>query len=103
MANGFLYPRNFTVELMEADDATSAWVKVQGAGYYNWMMWGTWDGAAAQLQWSPDGGTTGINLDGVTLTADGGWTDIPLAQGHVRIVITGAGTTSLSSSIYGIQ
>jgi hypothetical protein len=88
--------------LMSADDETSAAVYVFG-GRYNWTVWGTWDGASAQLQWSPNVGTTWIDVDGAALTANGGWSDIPIAEGSVRVTISSAGgTTSLTSKLGGV-
>lgn len=85
--------------LPAASSATGSAVAVT-SGHYNWVAYGTWSGATAQLQWSPDAGTTWINFDDVLLTADGGWSDIPIATGHCRVLITG--TPSLTSKLYGV-
>ncbi|MDQ0472954.1 hypothetical protein [Labrys wisconsinensis] len=57
--------------LLNAAAATGGWSAVQGCRY-SWRVYGTWAGATAQLQVSPDGGTTAINVDDAVLTADGG-------------------------------
>lgn len=90
------------VVLLSAAAATGSGIEVS-AGYYNWSVYGTWDSATAQLQWSPDAGTTWIDVDGVSLTANGGWTEVPIAFGLVRASISGAGgSTSLSSLAGGV-
>lgn len=73
------------------------------AGRYNWVIYGTWGGATAQLQFSPNAGATWINVDDAAQSADGGFSDIPLSQGSHRVVLTGAsGSTSLSSTLFGV-
>lgn len=88
-----------SVTLLTAAAATGSTTAVS-SGRYNWYVYGTWNGATAQLQWSPNSGSTWINVDGAALTADGGWTDIPVSAGSMRVLITGAGgSTSLSSTL----
>lgn len=86
--------------LLSAASATGSAVAVT-AGAYNWYAYGTWNGATAQLQWSPDAGTTWINVDGATLTANGGWSNVSLAAGHARVSFTGS-PTSISSKLGGV-
>ena len=94
-----LTPVNYV--LLTASLVTGAAVVIV-AGNYTWSAWGTWDGATAQLQFSPDAGTTWIDITDVDLTANGGVFNIPLPAGQVRVVITGAGgSTSLSSVLQG--
>lgn len=90
------------ITLLSAADETGSAVMVF-PGTYNWYVYDTWDGATAQLQFSPDEGSTWIDIDGLALTADGGWTGIELAAGHVRVEISDAGaSTSLSSDLRGV-
>jgi hypothetical protein len=89
--------------LLSAAAATGSAVAVN-RGYYSWSAWGTWDGATAQLQWSPDSGTTWFSVVGASLTANGTFTDIPLGYGSARVAISSAGgTTSLTSIFRGIR
>lgn len=90
------------VVLLTAASATGAGVSVMN-GRYSWFVWGTWGGATAQLQWSPDGGTTWIDIDGASLTANGGFLNIPISSGKVRVTITGGTSPSLSSKFGGID
>lgn len=90
--------------LLAAAAATGAWRAISEGGVYNFVAWGTWNGATAQLQWSPDGGTTAIDIDAASLTANGGWSGIPLARGHARCAISGAGgSTSISARLDGVS
>lgn len=85
--------------LLAAATGTGSWVPVS-QGRYNWEANGTWNGATAQLQYSPDGGTTAINFDNCTLTANGGVCDIPIYEGHVRVSASGT-FTSMTSKLKG--
>lgn len=90
------------ITLMTAVAATQAGVAVV-AGTYNWPVYGTWNGATAQLQFSPNSGTTWISIDGAALTADGGFAGISFGAGQARVLITGAGgSTSLTSKLLGV-
>lgn len=80
-------------------DTTGAAITI-AAGEYFWSAWGTWDGATAQLQFSPDQGTTWIDVDGAALTANGGFSHVGLGSGQARVAISGAGaSTEISSSL----
>lgn len=72
------------------------------AGKYNWSAYGTWNGAVAQLQWSPDSGTTWIDVDGATASANGGWTGVPMGAGHARVSFSGS-PTSITSKLSGVR
>lgn len=89
------------VALLSAASATGSGVVVTG-GYYSWMIWGTWGGTTAQLQWSPDGGTTWIDIEEATASVNGGVSNIPIASGKVRVLLTGGSSISLSSKLGGI-
>jgi hypothetical protein len=90
------------VQLLDAAAATGAG-DLWAGGRAAWLVWGTWDGATAKLQMTPDQGTTWIDVDGATATVDGGGPfDLPPLK-H-RVVISGAGvSTSLSSALFGMQ
>jgi hypothetical protein len=91
------------VTLLSAAAATGSAVRTSG-GRKAYFIYGTWDGATATLQWSPNGGTTWFSVAGSALTANGTFTDLPLSDGHCRVLISGAGgTTSLSSEIEDIK
>lgn len=87
--------------LLASSSATGSAVPIT-AGKYNWAVYGTWNGASAQLQWSPNGGTTWIDIDGATASSDGGWTGIPLGNGVVRVSFNGT-PTSISSKLSGVR
>jgi hypothetical protein len=90
------------ITLLSASSVSGGAAAIAGGRYF-WAVYGTWDGATAQLQWSPNSGTTWVDLDGASVTANGGFTDIALAAGHVRVSISGAGgSTSLSSKLSGV-
>jgi hypothetical protein len=76
----------------------TAGVSVQD-GYYSWTVYGTWGGASAQLEWSPDNGTNWIALDGISATANGGFIEIPISEGKVRTTITGGSGVSLKANL----
>ena len=66
------------------------------------VIYGTWDGATATLEISPDDGTTWIVVDAInaTLTANGAFDFMAAAGFLYRIAISGAGAgTSLSSKV----
>jgi hypothetical protein len=87
------------VSLLSAASSTGDAVWWPG-GSALWMVHGTWGNAVAQLQVTPDDGTTWIDLGGMRETANGGWTEVPLPAVKVRVAISNAGaTTSLSSSL----
>lgn len=89
-------------DLLDNASTTGSGVRVSG-GNYDWLAWGTWDGATAQLQFSPDYGTTWIDFAGVLLTANGGWSGIPIPAGFARVSISGAGgSTSIDSKLGGV-
>lgn len=84
--------------LLSAAAATGSAIQISD-GVFQWTTYGTWDGATATLQWSPNATTTWIDVDG-SLTANGAFTEIYLSAGHVRTAISGAGgTTSLTSKL----
>lgn len=87
--------------LLTAAGVTGASVAVVSS-LYNWFVWGTFGGATAQLQWSPDGGATWISIDTVVLTGNGGFNNVPILSGYVRVLITGGSSISLSSRLGGV-
>jgi hypothetical protein len=92
-------PSSSPTVLLTSASATGAAATWAG-GLATWEVWGTWSGTTAQLQRSPDGGTTWINIDGASLTANGGWSNLSLPAGSYRVTITGGpGGVSLSSQL----
>lgn len=85
------------VTLLTDADTTSDAAEWAG-GDCQFTAWGTWDGATAQLQWSPDDGSTWIDVDGAGLTENGG-VIVSLPAGSVRAAISDAGTTSLNADL----
>lgn len=58
-----------------------------------WLVaYGTWGGATAKLQWSPDLGTTWIDVTDASFTANG-LVRLFLCAGYVRGVVSGGGGT----------
>lgn len=56
-----------------------------------WLTaYGTWDGATAKLQWSPDVGTTWIDIEDASFTANG-LARLFMCAGHIRGVVSGGG------------
>ncbi|MCI0551955.1 MAG: hypothetical protein L0287_13465 [Anaerolineae bacterium] len=83
--------------LTNAITTGSAVAWVGGSGF--WEAWGDFDGSTAQLQKTPDSGTTWINISGASLTADGG-VIVQLPRDNIRVLLTGGGTnTSVSSKM----
>lgn len=95
-----------SVQLLQ-DDAATGGASAATSGRYLWSVYGTWDGAAARLQYSPNGS---VWLD---LEVDGGrWTTaqsdramlIDLPAGDYRVSISSAGgATSLTSTLSSIR
>ena len=86
-----------TIEALDGASATGSgvvWPGGDGALFVS----GTWDGAIAALEWSPDNVTWYALGSGSTLTADGGLL-FSLPSGYVRVAITNAGTTSLDAIV----
>lgn len=88
------------VTLLTAAAASSEWIEVSGGGWF-WHARGTWGGATATLQWSPDDGTTVIDLDADALTDDGAQI-VAFGAGHIRVLITGGAGVSLTSDLRGL-
>ena len=85
-----------TLILLSGATSSGTGVRLDGYGYFNWTVYGTFNGASAQLQWSPDAGVTYINIDGAALTANGIHSDIPIDSGLIKVTVTGT-ATSISS------
>lgn len=86
--------------LLSNGAVSSSWIEVSGGGW-QWSAWGTWGGAAAVLQWSPDEGATVIDLDVDVLTEDGAQI-VAFGAGHIRVLITGGAGVSLTSDLRGL-
>jgi hypothetical protein len=88
-----------------ATGATAAVMWPGGRGSF--VAYGTFGGGTAALQWSPDDGTTWINVDQggstyVTLTAnsEGGF---ELPQCQVRVNLTGATSPTINSGVQSVS
>ena len=93
------------IKLFAAQTANgnSPWVDWPGgAGGATFIGDGTWDTATLKLQVSPDGGTTVIDVTGVSLTADGHKDTPPLGAGvKVRANLASVGgSTSINARIF---
>ena len=105
LSGGIYTPHNISeppyeeVTLLTAAFATSAWFDWSG-GQGLWEAWGDFDGESAQLQKSPDGGTTPIDIDGAVLTTNGGrLLTLPADKIRVKLLGTGGSLTSISSKM----
>ena len=78
--------------LLSGATTTGSAVRLDSYGYWNWVTYGTFNSSSAQLQWSPDN-TTFISVDGAAVTADGGFSEVPIGAGYVRVAITGTATS----------
>jgi len=90
----------FSAQTANADSAWFDWPG--GAGGATFVGDGTWDTAALKLQMSPDGGTTAIDVTGVSLTANG-HKDIPPLGAGVKVranLASVGGTTSINARIF---
>jgi len=93
---------NANVTLLSAGLATSAAQKVK-RGRYKVSAYGTWDGASATLQTSPDNGTTWQTADaGTVFTANGSY-GVWIADQLVRVLIANAGTTSITVKLLALD
>jgi hypothetical protein len=72
-------------------------------GVATWQVWGTWGGATAQLQSTPNSGGLWLDYIGATLTANGGFRGMYLEPGQYRINITNCSGCSLSSTLKRAQ
>ena len=89
---------SFEPDLLFEAAVTGSGVHYTG-GTFEWLIWGTWDGATAQLQQSPDLKVTWIDFEDASATSNGRITGIPISASHIRVKITGAGAaTKLYSS-----
>lgn len=89
----------FQPDLLTGSDETGPSLFFQ-PGTYEWLVWGTWDGAVATLQQSPDNeDEVWIDFNAATSDADGRITGVPIAKSRIRVKIESAGpTTNLFSS-----
>lgn len=90
------------IVLLTAGSVTGPWVDWPG-GQGLWTAYQTFDGVTAQLQMSPDGGTTPIDVDvdgELVLLSEGGGFIVTLPAYKVRTKINGVGGgTSISSKM----
>lgn len=96
------YAQNYPLFAAQAANADSSGIDWPG-GRGSFVAAGTWGGATAKLQWSPDGGTTWLDVDRsgdtyVTLTANGaGGFELPPCR--IRANLAGITTTSVTASV----
>lgn len=87
--------------LLTAASATGTGQRWPG-GVGRWVVYGTWDGATAQLQMSPDDGTTWIDVDNASETSNGGTGDLYFGVGdYLRVTIASAGASTSLNSVFG--
>jgi len=68
-------------------------------GTYEWLIWGTWGGATAQLQQAPTATGPWIDFNDVNTEANGRMTGIPIAKSWIRVNLTNTTEeTSLTST-----
>ena len=93
---------NASITLLSAASATGSAQKVK-RGRYKVSAYGTWNGATATLQTSPDGGTTWITADpGTIFTANGSY-GVWIADEYVRVSVSNAGTTSITVKLVSLD
>lgn len=90
------------ITLLTDASATGSWVDVPSSGHYNWTAEGTWGGTVAQLEWRFSSTSSGSAVTGASLSEDGGWSDIPLGAGQVRVVLTGGTPSAMNSRLQGV-
>lgn len=66
-----------------------------------WFVYGTFGGATATLQLSPDNGTTWLDTNAVATSPGGQQIPIP-STALVRLAISGGVGTSISSKLSGV-
>jgi|TARA_Y100000034_G_scaffold132026_1_gene194060 hypothetical protein len=90
----------FAAQTANADSSSFEWPG--GAKAATFVGYGTWDTSTLKLQMSPDGGTTWIDVTGVSLTADGHKDIPPLGSGVlVRANLASVdASTSVSARIF---
>ena len=88
------------IAVADAVSATTTPVDWPG-GDALWSVWGTWDGATAQLELSP---STGIWIEYIgAMFSENGGAIVSIGAVPVRVVITDAGaSTSLSSNLHRV-
>lgn len=80
-------------------DTTSDWSAWNAASAV-FSVVGTWGGATAKLQWTPDDGTSVFDVAGASFSADSVVDGIAIGEGYIRVHVSGAtGTTDLTARI----
>ena len=93
---------NASITLLSAASATGSAQKVK-RGRYKVSAYGTWDGATATLQTSPDGGSTWQTADpGTVFTANGSY-GVWIGDQLARVLISNAGTTSITVKLFSLD
>lgn len=85
--------------LLTAASATGSSEKVSH-GHRTLVVYGTWDGATAKLQMSPDEGSTWVDVTDASFTADGAVIVVLTYPMLLRMHIASAGgSTSLTAEL----
>lgn len=96
------YSTNYPLFAAQAANGNSNAIDWPG-GRGNFSAFGTWGGATAKLQWSPDGGVTYLDVDRsgdtfVTLTANGaGGFELPVCK--IRANLANITATSVTAAV----
>lgn len=99
-------PARYTLLSAVVEDTTGASIDWAG-GRGVFAAYGTFDSGTAKLQWSPDDGTTWLDVDRsgetyVTFTADGaGNFELPACM--IRAVLSGSTTAALTATAHGVD
>ena len=90
----------FQADLLIGESETGAPNYYQ-PGTYEWLVWGTWDGATATLQQSPSNEEEiWVDFNTAVATDNGRITAIPIAKSRIRVKIENAGADTLLYSSF---
>lgn len=84
----------------QANGNSSAVIWNGGAG--TWAVKGTFGGATAKLQWTPDNGTTWLDYSGASVTA-AGYAHFDLPECQIRLNVAGGGGTESLTALVGTR
>jgi len=96
---------NFTLFDAQTSNASSSSILWKGDGSEGQICaWGTFDGGTVKLQASPDGGTTWIDIDGTSATANSYKPFSATSGEQLRADVSGGGgSLSVSVKLYGFK
>lgn len=87
--------RNSNIVLLKNGLATTSGTAIK-RGSYQFSVYGTWDDATVSLQWSYDG-STWLTVDTLAVFTTNNAIGVILGDGFVRVLVSNAGTTSLTA------